>query len=61
MMCLLWILALSWRIELLCYLCMLVPVHINDSSLLGIQWQGEILGDTRLLFGLCRLPSYSTQ
>ena len=33
-----------------------IPVHLDDWVLLGIQWNGETLADTRLPFGLHSVP-----
>lgn len=34
----------------------IVPVHLDDRSLLGVQWNGQIFFNTRLPFGLRSVP-----
>ena len=34
----------------------MVPVHPEDRHLLGVQWQGHVLLDKVLPFGLCSAP-----
>ena len=38
----------------------LVPVHLEDRLLLGMEWQGRVYIDTSLPFGLCSTPKVLT-